>query len=275
MSFEKYRRVMELLETRCRDVKEAFVLVVLADQYFDNTRECSPSVDLLMARTHLSRSSVLRAIEMLEEDQLVEVDRRYGAKHYFTLKLGDQLELKPGPKPMSQGHGFKREVGFRAARSRRPTHVTQAWVTHVPVNKTHVTQKRDLSTYRDLLPTASGAGDEAATASPRLPMPLEIRRPDPAAEAHRLGKLRRRVAGLAIGLLLDPQRGVALIQEPIVSEALLVAATKVLCGRKRVAGYAEVVVPMCASVWWRKSLYGQLVVNGKAPRPRDRARGPR
>lgn len=92
---------------------------------------------------------------------------------------------------------------------------------------------------------------------------------DPEAERDCLEQLRRRVAGLAIGLLVNPGRGVELIQEPITSESTLIAATKALCGREGVRGYHEVVVPMCASVWWKRSDYGEAVIDGRARRPRD------
>lgn len=310
MSFDKGRQARsKAIVNRCRDAKAAAVLQALADAYREDRKECCPAVSDLVGTTKLSRSSVNRAIELLEEDQLISIDRRFGARHYYTLHLDGQLVLRPGPRAVAEPRA-KRETGFRV----RPRRKTCVRVTQVSERKSDanlcqgdtgfsaesdtnrsqpeigscvtVTQVRDLPlcTPGSQVSTATGADradgeSQTATAAPRLPFPIALKPPRPAeqlaklVEEHRLQKLRKRVAGYAVGLMLRPDGGRALIHEPIDSEAALLAATKELCRRKGVDRYGDVVVAMCCSVWWRHTLYGKAVIAGQAPRPRDRAKG--
>jgi len=115
-------------------------------------------------------------------------------------------------------------------------------------------------------------------AAPRLPLLGEspLREPNRAAiDAARkryLDRLRRRVAGIARGVLLNPAPAIALMNgdDPRESDASLLFVVKAICRRKRVIGYEDVVVPMCISE--RFKFRHPDVIAGRAPRPRDLAR---
>lgn len=294
MSFDKLRRA-KAAAFRCRDAKSVNVLKALADEYREDTGECCPTIEELVASTGLSRSSVVRAIEHLEEDDLISIDRRFGARHYYTLHLDGQLQLKAAPQLVGRPRE-KRPTGFRVRPRTAKTHVR---VTSVSERKSAPNRSQgeigsdvEIDTNRSQPeignPCQGDMGSGAtpsvhqdlpgrtatATASPRLPFPIAVKPPRPSeqlaklAAEHRLKELRRRVAGHAVGLILKPERGVDLIQEPITSIETLVAATKEVCGKRGIQGYHLVLDDMCRSVWFRHSLYGKAVIAGKAPRPR-------
>lgn len=296
MSFDKGRRARSrAIVARCRDAKAVAVLQALADEYREDTKECRPTIGDLVVLTQLSRSSVNRAIETLEEDQLIAIDRRYGAKHYYTLHLDGQLTLRPGPRAVG-AKVEKRNTGFRL-RPRRKTHVTVTQVSAPNPCHPDMGSERESDDNRSQAEigscvTVTWVGDDplctpgsqeirTATAAPRLPFPIALKPPRPKeqiaklAKDHRDAKLRRRVAGYAVGLLLHPEHGLALIDEPVASEAALYAAVKEICRRKGLTDYGDAARAMSASVWWRNTLTGKAVIAGKAPRPRDRERKPR
>jgi hypothetical protein len=331
VSVDKTRRAWEISHL-LRSYKEVLVMQFLADEYREPTKECSPTLELIVLKTKLSRSSVERAIAILEEDQFLEVHHHNGGRLVFTLKLDRQLELKPGPKAVAPRRK-KRNTGFRLKPFRRgesegpddasesiadAPNRSQAEIGDAGPNRSQAEiggdPNRDLTDLSLRSPPISGCDHHrsqagignaptpfsvpgtppgtTATAAPRPPetapaepgllFPIAMKPPRPPseqaklAEAHRIAKLQRRVAGHAVGIMLDPHRlGLALIQEPVISEALLIAATKERCGRKGIHGYEEVLVNMCASVWWRHTIYGKAVIAKKAPRPRDLPTNPR
>ena len=322
MSWEHLHRVRKVAPL-CRSPKEVLVLYVLADEYLED-EDRWPTLDEIVNQSGLARSSVVSAIDMLEEDLLLKVDRRVGANNRYTFTFEAQLRLRPTLVPEARR---KRAIGFAVTR-RKPmagadekqyapdtaldvagnekqyashtafeeTPDQKQYGSHTALDtssdekqyapdtaKQYVSRTAsDSSPYvlRSSFPTATEGGTETATAAPRLPTPWGRRITDEEkrakeAKQRRLDKLRRRVAGHAVGLLLKPDRGVALIGEPVTTYDTLVAATKEACGKKRIEGYHEVLDAMCFSVWWRKTPYGKAVIAGNAPRPRDLGKGPR
>jgi hypothetical protein len=283
--------------------KEGWVLMHLADQYFDDTQRCSPTIDYLALKTKFSRMSVVRAVERLEADQWIGVDRRYGSKLSFTLKLDAQLRLRPKPVARTrrktgfavrrggrksggqpEANPYQGDMGLPLAAEGEPitgcdrlTDQPGDFSTGGPITgcdrnrsqavigsgATRTSVPIDLSVQPQPRPTAP--------AQPGLPMPLGVRTDERAKveAAYWKSVAERRVCGLAIGLLAHPERGIPLIQEPVTTIETLTAATKALAAQRGVRGYGDVVHPMCASVWWKRTVYGQAVLANLAPRPRD------
>lgn len=266
------------------------MLQALADEYREDTKTCCPTIGDLVVLTRLSRSSVNRAIETLEDDQLIAIDRRNGSCNYYTLHLDGQLTLRPGPRAVG-AKVEKRNTGFRLRpRLKSCVRVTQlsdeklcqgdtAFAVEAEGNRSQPEIGSCVTVTQvpvDPLCTPGSQEERTATAAPRLPFPLALKPPRPKAQIamlakdHRDAKLRRRVAGYAVGLLKHPEHGLALIGERIASEAVLYAAVKALCRRKGLTDYGDAARAMSASVWWRNTLTGKAVIAGKAPRPRDR-----
>ena len=88
---------------------EKVVLLCLADHFSDETSQCWPSISRLIQRSHVSKSTVLRCISLLEKDGYITVENRTrenGSKTSNLYKLNFDrvsqevsggVNLKPPP----------------------------------------------------------------------------------------------------------------------------------------------------------------------------------
>jgi hypothetical protein len=120
--------------------------------------------------------------------------------------------------------------------------------------------------------TATAAASLSLPLFPLPPQPKPHERDVAAANQIRLARLRDRVKGLVRSLLHNPALGRELLhgEDCDASIGALYSATKLLCARKRVPGYADVAHGVCVSEYFK--FRNRAVINGTAPRPRDRAR---
>jgi len=204
---------------------------------------------------------VFAQLEAMHAMTRLGTDREFSGRNRFALSIEKAIHEKSarGVIAGDQGGVIARDQGGDRPRS-------GGWspaITPSPLNNKTVRQVQNAT---------------EATAAPRLPLfPLHVKPPHPehvalkAAHAHRLQKLRSRVAGLARSILFNPSIGRELLNGEIATSIdSLVEATKRLCARKRVQGYGEVVHAMCTSELFK--FRNPAVVSGAAPRPRDRAR---
>lgn len=80
-------------------------LVLLALAKFasnDDKNECYPSIETLSKITRLDRRSVMKSLSILQEMEVVIIEKKYGAKNYYTLKTSSKNDTADSEEPVAK-----------------------------------------------------------------------------------------------------------------------------------------------------------------------------
>ena len=80
-------------------------LVLLALAKFasnDDKNECYPSIETLSKITRLDRRSVMKSLSILQKMEVVVIEKKYGAKNYYTLKTSSKNDTADSKEPVAK-----------------------------------------------------------------------------------------------------------------------------------------------------------------------------
>lgn len=80
-------------------------LVLLALAKFasnDDKNECYPSIETLSKITRLDRRSVMKSLSILQQMEVVVIEKKYGAKNFYTLKTSYKNDTVDTDKPVAK-----------------------------------------------------------------------------------------------------------------------------------------------------------------------------
>lgn len=80
-------------------------LVLLALAKFasnDDKNECYPSIETLSKITRLDRRSVMKSLSILRQMEVVVIEKKYGAKNFYTLKTSYKNDTADTDKPVAK-----------------------------------------------------------------------------------------------------------------------------------------------------------------------------
>lgn len=106
-------------QAECRTSSAKLVLLCLVDHASAKDGTCWPSLTRIAEMTGCSRNTVVRAIDHLEEDGLITVDRAVGRSHRF--KVNPQQDPTQNGTPPTVGRGVTHSgTGTRPATGHEP-----------------------------------------------------------------------------------------------------------------------------------------------------------